>query len=207
MNVNGILSSNYATSASAAVGTAETAKEAEAAAVKEDVAAVYEKGTKVTDMSEEDRASLVKQLEADLQAHKDSLMNLVRKMLGQQTSTYAQSVSWDDENSIWQFLAKSDYTVDAETQAAAKEAISENGYWGVEQTSDRIVKYALALSGGDPDTLEEMIEATKKGFAQAEKAWGGPMPSITGQTYNAVMDKFDKIKKEMFGEASESATA
>ena len=204
MNVNGISSSSYA-SIGAAASAVETEKEAGTAAVKEDVAAVYEKGTKVTDMSEEDRASLVKQLEADLQAHKDNLMNLVRKMLGQQSKTYAQSVSGDDENSIWRFLAKGDYTVDAETQAAAKEAISENGYWGVEQTSDRIVKYALALSGGDPDQLDKMIEATKKGFAQAEKAWGGPMPSITGQTYNAVMDKFDKIKAEMFGTESESA--
>ena len=206
MNVNGISSSSYA-SMSAAADAVEKTKEAEAAAVKEDAAAVYEKGTKVTDMSEADRASLVKQLEADLQAHKESLINLVKQMLGKQTTTYAQSVSWDDENSIWRFLAKGDYTVDAETQAAAKEAISENGYWGVEQTSDRIVKFALALSGGDPDTLEEMIAATKKGFAQAEKAWGGPMPSITGQTYDAVMEKFDKIKKELFGEASESVTA
>ena len=206
MNVNGISSSNYA-SISAVTDKTEKTKEAETAAVKEDVAAVYEKGTKVTDMSEEDRASLVKQLEADLQAHKDNLMNLVRKMLGQQTSSYAQSVSWDDENSIWRFLAKGDYTVDAATQAAAKEAISEDGYWGVKQTSDRIVKYALALAGNDPDKLDEMIEATKKGFKQAEKAWGGPMPSITGQTYDAVMEKFDKIKKEMFGETVESATA
>lgn len=207
MNVNGISSSNYANIASAAVDTAETAKEAGTAAVKEDVAAVYEKGTKVTDMSEADRASLVKQLEADMQAHKESLINLVKQMLGKQSKTYAQSVSGDDENAIWRFLAKGDYTVDAETQAAAKAAISEDGYWGVEQTSDRIVKYALALAGNDPDQLEKMIEATKKGFSQAEKVWGGPMPSITGQTYNAVMEKFDKIKKEMFGEAAESATA
>ena len=207
MNVNGISSSYYATSASAAANAAETAKEAEAAPVKEDVAAVYEKGTKVTDMSETDRASLVKRMEADMQAHKESLINLVKQMLGKQSKTYAQSVSGDDENAIWRFLAKGDYTVDAETQAAAKEAISENGYWGVEQTSDRIVKFALALSGGDPDTLEEMIAATKKGFAQAEKAWGGAMPSITGQTYDAVMDKFDKIKKEMAAGTSEAATA
>lgn len=206
MNVNGISSSSYA-SMSAAADAVEKTKEAEAAAVKEDAAAVYEKGTKVTDMSEADRASLVKQLEADLQAHKESLINLVKQMLGKQTTTYAQSVSWDDENSIWRFLAKGDYTVDAETQAAAREAISDDGYWGVEQTSDRIVKYALALSGGDPEQLDAMIEATKKGFGAAEKAWGGEMPSITGRTYDAVMEKFDKIKKEMAGESAEAVTA
>ena len=206
MNVNGISSSSYA-SMSAAADAVEKTKEAEAAAVKEDVAAVYEKGTKVTDMSEEDRASLVKQLEADLQAHKERLIDLVKQMLGKQSKTYAQSVSGDDENAIWRFLAKGDYTVDAETQAAAREAISDDGYWGVEQTSDRIVKYALALSGGDPEQLDAMIEATKKGFGAAEKAWGGEMPSITGRTYDAVMEKFDKIKKEMAGESAEAVTA
>lgn len=206
MNVNGISSSNYA-SISAVTDTTEKTKEAGTAAVREDVAAVYEKGTKITDMSEEDRASLVKQLEADLQAHKESLINLVKQMLGKQSKTYAQSVSGDDENSIWRFLAKGDYEVDAETQAAAKEAISEDGYWGVKQTSDRIVKYALALAGNDPEKLDTMIDAVKKGFKQAEKAWGSTMPSITGQTYDAIMEKFDKIKKEMAGETSESASA
>lgn len=206
MNVNGISSSSYA-SMGAAADAAETKKEAEAAAVKEDVAAVYEKGTKITDMSESDRASLVKQLEADLQAHKESLINLVRQMMGQQSKTYAHAKFGDDEDSIWRFLAKGDYEVDAETQAAAKEAISEDGYWGVKQTSDRIVKYALALAGNDPEKLDTMIDAVKKGFKQAEKAWGGTMPSITGQTYDAIMEKFDKIKKQMAGEAAEAATA
>ena len=194
MNVNGISSSSYA-SMSAAADAVETKKEAEAAAVREDVAAVYEKGTKVTDMSEADRASLVKQLEADMQAHKESLINLVKQMLGKQSKTYAQA------------LAGEGYTVDAETQAAAQEAISEDGYWGVEQTSDRIVKYALALSGNDPDQLDKMIDAVKKGFKEAEKAWGGAMPSITGQTYDAIMEKFDKIKKAMAGETAEAVTA
>lgn len=38
---------------------------------------------------------------------------------------------------------------DPDTIKAAQESISEDGYWGVNKTSDRLVSMAIALSGGD----------------------------------------------------------
>ena len=38
----------------------------------------------------------------------------------------------------------------------AQELISEDGYWGVEKTSDRIVNFAISLAGGDPEKLKEI---------------------------------------------------
>lgn len=64
----------------------------------------------------------------------------------------------------------------------------------VEQTSDRIVEFAKALSGGDSEKADEMIAAFKKGFDQATKAWGKSLPDISGRTYDAVMKKFDAWK-------------
>lgn len=93
---------------------------------------------------------------------------------------------------IWKFLASGEYTVDAETQAAAKQAISEDGYWGVAQTSQRIVSFAKALVGGDPSRVEEMREAFVKGFKAATDTWGGKLPDITSQAYDAVMALFDE---------------
>ena len=46
---------------------------------------------------------------------------------------------------------------------------------------------------GDPDKIESMREAFKKGYAQAEKTWGGSLPEISQKTYDAVMEKFDKL--------------
>ena len=83
--------------------------------------------------------------------------------------------------------------MDAATKAQAQADIAEDGYWGVEQTSSRIVDFAVALTGGDPDKVEEMREAFKKGFKQAEKTWGGELPEISQKTYDAVMKKFDKL--------------
>ena len=53
-------------------------------------------------------------------------------------------------------------TVDADTIAQAKKDIAEDGYWGVDQTSDRILDFAKALSGDDPDKADMLLEAFKK---------------------------------------------
>lgn len=85
-------------------------------------------------------------------------------------------------------------TVDAKTIAQAKKDISEDGYYGVKQTSERIVDFAKAVSGGNQNKLQEMRDAVEKGFKQAERMWGGELPDISKQTYDAVMSKFDEMQ-------------
>jgi hypothetical protein len=60
--------------------------------------------------------------------------------------------------------------------------------------SDRILDFAKALSGDDPDKADAMLEAFKKGFEQATKAWGDKLPDISQRTYDAVVEKFNKWK-------------
>ena len=60
--------------------------------------------------------------------------------------------------------------------------VAEDGYWGAEQTSDRILSFAKALSGDDPDKAEELLNAFKKGYSQATKSWGGNLPSLCSDT-------------------------
>ena len=55
---------------------------------------------------------------------------------------------------MWSFLADGNFTVDEETQKQAQADIAEDGYWGVEQTSDRILDFAKALSGNDPEKAD-----------------------------------------------------
>ena len=94
-------------------------------------------------------------------------------------------------NDFWRFMASGNYTVDAKTKADAQAAISEDGYWGVSQTSQRIFDFAHALAGDDPDKMKEMQAAVEKGFKQAGEAWGGDLPSICGDTHSAVNKLFD----------------
>ncbi len=83
-----------------------------------------------------------------------------------------QGVAIGTADDMWKFLAKGDFTVSADVKAQAQADIADDGYWGVEQTSDRILDFAKALSGDDPDKADAMLEAFKKGFEQATKAWG-----------------------------------
>jgi len=135
-------------------------------------------------------AALIAQLKADSQNRIDQMKSLVEKMFSKQGITIGKA---DD---MWKMLASGNFTADADTIAQAKEDISEDGYWGVKQTSERIFSFAKALSGGDTDTMEKMRKAFEKGFGQATKSWGKSLPSISQQTYDAVEKMFDDYAKE-----------
>lgn len=77
------------------------------------------------------------------------------------------------------------------TQAEAKQLISEDGYWGIEKTSDRIVQFAIAAAGNDPERLDAIKAAIEKGFSMAADAFGGTLPEISFKTHDAIMEKLD----------------
>lgn len=187
------------TNATKAAGKAESEKAASKGATVEisgDGKKAYEESRKdgtvvakdkyaTAKKSESDRAAIVKQLQADAEQRNASMMNMVQKVLGQQTA-YSTG-----DNSIWRFLAGGNFTVDAKTKAEAQEAISEDGYYGVKKTSERLFEMAQALAGDDEDKMKEMQEAIKKGYKQATAAWGKDLPSICQDTMNAVDELFD----------------
>lgn len=89
------------------------------------------------------------------------------------------------------------------TPEAATELVSEDGYFGVEKTAQRIVDFAINAFGGDATKLTQMKDAIDKGFKDAADVFGGELPEISHQTYAAVMDKLDEfagVKKEAEGE-------
>ena len=77
--------------------------------------------------------------------------------------------------------------VDGATRLDAQQAIAEDGYWGVSQTSQRIIQFAISLSGGDTSKLETLKNAILKGFEEAERSWGGTLPDICQQTKAAAL--------------------
>ncbi len=145
---------------------------------------VYEKGTAASKnvYAKED---IVARMKKDAENRTNQLRSMVQQMMGNQGGKIGQA---DD---MWRFLAKGNFTVSPEVKAQAQKDIADDGYWGVNQTSDRIVEFAKALVGDDPDKAEEMRAAFEKGFKAATKSWGKELPSISQRTYDAVMDKFD----------------
>jgi len=74
----------------------------------------------------------------------------------------------------------------------AKHAISQDGEYGIKAISDSIVNFAIAISGNDTEKLVELKSAIEKGFAQAEKAFGGTLPEICYKTHDEIIKKLDK---------------
>lgn len=157
---------------------------------KDDTGVVYEKSSEKTanTVTKKPNTALVEKLKADAEQRTSQLRSLVEKMMTKQGTAIANA------DSMWSFLAKGDFTVDAATKAQAQADIAEDGYWGVEQTSDRILDFAKALSGNDPDKADELLEAFKKGYAQATGTWGDKLPDISQRTYDAVVEKFTNWK-------------
>jgi hypothetical protein len=180
------VSTNTTEKTTAVNNTTDTAKENTSTATStttDDTAVVYDKSK----LSEDDRKSIVAQLKADQEKRQSQLTSLVSQMLNKQANTYGTATN------MWQFLASGNFTVDADTQAQAQKDIAEDGYWGVTQTSDRIVQFATSLAGDDTESLQKMRDAFIKGYEQAEKTWGGELPDISKQTYDAVLEKLDKL--------------
>lgn len=153
----------------------------------EESGVVYEPTLKMPTQTYKANQEVINRLKLDAQNRLEQLQNIVRQLISKQADTAGNATD------IWSFLREGNYTVDPETKAQAQADIAEDGYWGVNQTSDRIIDFAMALTGGDPSKVEEMREAFKKGYEQAEKTWGGELPDISKQTYEAVMKKFDDL--------------
>lgn len=152
--------------------------------------AVYEKSKEpekkatysINKMSAEDRAALVQQLKQDEINRRNQMVSLVQKMFNGQAGVSKLADLFSPEN------LKS---VSAKDIAQAKEDISEDGYWGVKQTSQRLFDFACALAGDDEGKMREMQKAMEKGFKQATGAWGKDLPGICGETKAAANKLFE----------------
>lgn len=169
---------------------------------KKDNGVVYEPNTNTTAPAKtyKQNTELVNKMKAAAESHTKQLQNIVQQLMTKQGEAYGVA------NDMWKFLASGKFEVDAATKAQAQQDISEDGYWGVKQTSNRILDFATALTGGDPSKIEDMRKAFEKGYKQAEKTWGGELPEISKQTYDAVMAGFDKMAEDA-GQTAQSVTA
>lgn len=161
----------------------------------DETAVVYEKNktdTVTTKNNAVDRDAIIAQMKADTQARMNQLTDIVKDMMKGQGNSFA--IASNDD--VWSFLASGNYTVTEAAKLQAQEDISENGYWGVKQTSDRILDFAKALSGGDASKADLLLDAFKKGYQKATGSWGKNLPDICQETYKAVEEKFAAWKKE-----------
>ena len=155
-----------------------------------------------------DHNMTIEKLRADAEARLERLRELVEKILTRQYRKL-HGISDDANNDFFRKFTSDQELVDAikgirdgkyevteEESAEAAEQISENGYWGVEQTSNRLVEFAIALSGNDTQFADRLIDAVKEGYKQVSDMFGGDdsMPDVCKNTLSRTLEKLDAWK-------------
>ena len=199
MAINTVGSSTYTSELVSKIKGSGTGTDAKTNETKTDDTGVVYEPTKNTDQSTSAKkntkvdSETIAKLKADADARLSQLQGIVEQLITKQGKA-------SDQVSIWsqfrQGVLDGSITVDEATAKQAQEDISEDGYWGVKQTSERILDFAKALTGGDASKVEEMRKAIEKGFSQAAKLWGDELPEISQKTHEAVMKGLDEWAKE-----------
>lgn len=188
MSVNGISNVNQTyENKNTAKAKVNNTSQAEQSKTEASPAAVYEKSEQTTDSKKvytRDQVT-IDRLKAEADRRTQSLRDLVQKLLLKQGETF------DEATDIYGLLREGKLQVDEETRLQAQKDIAEDGYWGIEQTSDRLVEFAKALSGGDQTRANVLIDAVKKGLEEATKLWGGKLPDISQKTVDATIKKLE----------------
>ncbi|MFG6394089.1 MAG: hypothetical protein K1W24_07945 [Lachnospiraceae bacterium] len=181
-----------ATAAAKEAQQKDTAEKSTAAEKNTSKDVVYEKSnTTKKDSANQiyNRDSIISKLKADQKSRADSMRGLVQKLLSKQAGKF--NIANQNLSTIFGEAAKN---ADPETIKKAQEDISEDGYWGVNKTSDRLVSMAIALSGGDTGKADEMMAAIQKGYDKATAAWGKDLPDISKRTLEATKQKMEDWK-------------
>lgn len=109
------------------------------------------------------------------------------------------------ESDVWKDVQWSDpirYEV-----ADDEEAAEVPEYWNSENTSQRIVDYAMSFRSlapelSDSEYIEKMRDAALAGFKEAKDILGnlpGPVAKLFNDTYDATVKKFDELLKKTQG--------
>ncbi len=84
-----------------------------------------------------------------------------------------------------------DLDVDEIAQAEAQKMIGPGGDLSPEKVSDRIVNFAIAVTGNDKEKIDLIRSSIDRGFAEAEQMIG-QLPEISKETYELIQEKLDK---------------
>ena len=116
----------------------------------------------------------------------DSIRRLIQSLLGTQDA---------NGQGFWANRALGNVQVSEADRARAQELISEDGFFGVRQTTERIMNFAKALVGEDasPEAIERMRNAVQRGFDDVARMFGGfdRLPQVSQDTHAAIMAAFD----------------
>ena len=144
----------------------------------------------------------VKSYYADIQKQfkKNSSLYSSFSVTSQSTLTTNQTTTVDQNQVDFQnFLKDIGYkgkNIGKLSQDEAKKLVSSDGFFGVDQTANRIANFVIQGANGDENLLKAGKAGIQQGFKDAEAVWGSKLPDISYQTIDkAVQSINDAMSK------------
>ncbi len=138
----------------------------------------------------------VKEIKAQL---KENTISIVMSSLEIQVGVSQKSTFETTQEDFKAFLQDIGYEGKPIAELSQDEAaalVAEDGFFGIEQTSDRIANFVINGSGGEESLMRAGREGMLLGFEQAKEMWGGELPEISQKTMQAAIEKVDKAMIE-----------
>jgi len=86
------------------------------------------------------------------------------------------------------------------TSSEAKDLVSENGFFGITQTSNRVSGFVFNFAGDNLELLQKGRDGIVQGFEEAKKLFGDQLPEISYKTQERTLalidEKINSLKKE-----------
>ncbi|MBE3606520.1 hydrogenase-4 component G [Campylobacter sp. RM13119] len=74
----------------------------------------------------------------------------------------------------------------------ASALVSEEGFFGITNTAQRLSGFVLSFAGDDLEKLQAAREGILRGFNEAQKACGGNLPEISQKTIDKALSSIDE---------------
>jgi hypothetical protein len=83
------------------------------------------------------------------------------------------------------------------SQDEAADLVSEDGFFGIDQTSQRIADFVINGANGDESMMRAGRDGMIQGFKEAEDMWGGELPEISQKTMDKALELVDKAMYDL----------
>lgn len=85
------------------------------------------------------------------------------------------------------------------TKDEASELIGEDGFFGINKTSERIAGFIISGAADDIEKLKLGMQGMLRGFKEAQSVWGKELPEISQKTMQKSIQAIEKRISELGG--------
>jgi len=127
----------------------------------------------------------------------DMMLNSISVQAGVSDSANDFAIEYEDFQNFLSDIGYDGKPIAELSQEEAAELVSDDGIFGIEQTSNRIAEFVINGANGDEDLLRAGREGMLQGFSEAEEMWGGELPEISQKTMQKAVELVDKAMHDL----------